>query len=147
MQATVLIADDDPDILDLISALLTQEGFQTVLCSNGLVALQRIQAQRPALAIVDLFMPVMSGRELIQHVRDAPGSHLPILLMSASSSLPPSDLLQADAYLAEPFDLEELLEYVTLFTSQSDNEVCPKMAEPVSFLSTRQQRDDANSGT
>lgn len=112
MPATVLIADDDPDILDLITALLDQEGFQTVTFSDGLAALHTIRTQRPALAIIDLAMPVLDGRELIERLRKEPGEPLPVIAMSASLNEPPPDLLQADAYLAKPFDLEELLEHV-----------------------------------
>jgi len=112
MPATVLIADDDPDILDLITALLVGEGFQTVTFSDGLAALHAIRTQRPELAIIDLAMPVLDGRELIGRLRKEPGEPLPVIAMSASLNAPPPDLLQADAYLAKPFDLEELLEHV-----------------------------------
>lgn len=119
MPATVLIADDDPDVLDLITALLDQEGFQTVVFSDGLAALHAIRTQRPALAIIDLAMPVLDGRELIERLRKEPGEPLPVIAMSASLNAPPPDLLQADAYLAKPFDLEELLEHVKCLANRS----------------------------
>ncbi len=118
MTATILIADDDPDILELITALLTEEGFHTVGFNDGLAALQHIRAQRPAVAIIDMAMPVMDGRELIERLRQEPGPPVPVIAMSAAfhpSSIQP---IEVDAYLTKPFDLEELLGHVQYFSSQ-----------------------------
>lgn len=133
MPATVLIADDDPDILDLIAALLAQEGFQTVAFSDGLAALHAIRTQRPALAIIDLAMPVLDGRELIERLRKEPGEPLPVIAMSASISAPPPDQLQADAYLAKPFDLEELLEHVKYLANRSSEPAIAGADDPPSL--------------
>lgn len=116
MTAMILIADDDPDILELITALLTEEGFHTVGFSDGLAALHHIRAQRPAVAIIDMAMPVMDGRELIERLRQEPGPPLPVIAMSAAfhpSSIQP---LEVEAFLTKPFDLEELLEHVQYFS-------------------------------
>src|SRR5579885_2359315 len=118
MTAMVLIADDDPDMLDLLSALLTEEGFQTVAVSDSLAALHIIRTQRPTLAIIDMAMPVMDGRELIERLRQEPGPPVPVIAMSAAfhpSSIQP---IEVDAYLTKPFDLEELLGHVQYFSSQ-----------------------------
>src|SRR5690349_20670353 len=117
MTATILIADDDPDILELITALLTEEGFHTVGFNDGLAALHHIRAQRPAVAIIDMAMPVMDGRELIERLRQEPGPPVPVIAMSAAfhpSSIQP---IEVDAYLTKPFDLEELLGHVQYFSS------------------------------
>ena len=120
MPGTILIADDDPDILELITALLTAEDFQTVVCGDGMAALHIIRTQRPALAIIDLGMPLMNGYELIERLRAEPGEPLPVIAMSAAMYEPSPDQLQADAYLAKPFDLEELLEHVKYLTSREN---------------------------
>ncbi len=112
MAAIVLIVDDDPDVLELISALLNEEGFQTVTCRDGLAALQAFTTRRPALAIIDLAMPIMTGYELIERLRTAPGQPLPIIAISSAMYAPAPDRLQVDDYLAKPFDLEELLAHV-----------------------------------
>jgi DNA-binding response OmpR family regulator len=117
MPGPVLIADDDPDILELLTALLTEEGFQTVVCGDGLAALHLIRTRRPALAIIDLGMPLMNGYELIERLRAEPGEPFPVIAMSAAMYEPSLDQLQVDAYLAKPFDLEELLEHVKYLTS------------------------------
>jgi two-component system response regulator MprA len=120
MPPTILVADDDPDILEVITTLLTQEGYQTIACANGLLALQQIALQRPALAIIDLSMPVMDGKEVILHLHQAPGPRLPVILMSASIYLPAQEKLQVEAYLAKPFDLEELLFHVLALAGQPE---------------------------
>lgn len=125
MTATILIADDDPDILELITALLTEEGFHVVGFTDGLAALHHIRAQRPAVAIIDMAMPVMDGRELIERLRQEPGPPLPIIAMSAAfhpSSIQP---LEVEAYLTKPFDLEELLEHVQYFSCHQSAPTAP----------------------
>ena len=118
MAALILIADDDPDVLELISALLEEEGFQTVTCRDGLEALHAITIHRPALAIIDLAMPIMTGYELIERLRAALGQPFPMIAISSAMYAPPPDQLQVDAYLAKPFDLEELLAHVTYLAQQ-----------------------------
>ncbi len=120
MAATVIVVDDDPTMRDLLSALLSEAGLQTIACSDSLSALHAIRTQRPALAIIDLAMPVMDGRELIEHVRQEPGKPLPVIALSGAAYTPPDDSLQVDAYLTRPLDLEELLEQVTYLTCSSD---------------------------
>lgn len=144
MTAPVLVADDDPDILDLITALLNQEGFQTVTFSDGLAALHWIRTQRPALAIIDLSMPVLDGRELIERLRKEPGDPLPVIAMSASIYDPPSELLQADAYLTKPFDLEELLEQVKYLTSRKGEPDARSAEDYASLAPVRQSSADVH---
>jgi DNA-binding response OmpR family regulator len=137
MTATVLLADDDPDILELLSALLTEEGFHVVAFSDGLAALHHIRAQHPDVAIIDLAMPVMDGRELIKRLRSEPGPSVPVIAMSASLYPSTAEILDADAYLTKPFDLEELLAEVQHFTRQSEHQNPPGTADPFSLIAAR----------
>ena len=137
MTTTVLLADDDPDILELLTALLTEEGFHVVAFSDGLAALQHIRAQRPDVAIIDLAMPVMDGRELIERLRSEPGSPVPVIAMSASVYASSAEMLNADAYLTKPFDLEELLAEVQHFTHQPDRQNISGTADTFSLISAR----------
>jgi DNA-binding response OmpR family regulator len=139
MTATVLIVDDDPDILDLLSALLTEEGFQTVAVSDGLTALRLISTNRPALAIIDLAMPIMDGQELIERLRKEPGEPLPIIAMSAALYAPPPDLPHVDAYLAKPFDLEELMEHVHYLAHCAEAPEAQRFEAQPSFIPLRQR--------
>ncbi len=144
MTATVLIADDDPDILELITALLTEEGFHTIAFSDGLAALHHIRTQHPQVAIIDLAMPVMDGRELIEHVRSEPGPPIPIIAMSATISPASAEQLETDAYLTKPFDLEELLEQVKyLAHRQSGEQNTAQTTDQFSLISARQRPSDS----
>jgi DNA-binding response OmpR family regulator len=134
MPGTVLIADDDPDILELITALLTEEGFQTVTCGDGIAALHLIRTQRPALALIDLGMPLINGYELIERLRAEPGEPLPVVAMSVAMYEPSPDQLQVDAYLAKPFDLEELLEHVNYLTSRENTPEIQNTPEQASVV-------------
>ncbi len=138
MPIRILVADDDADILEVITALLTQEGYQTIACSNGLAALQQIHTQRPALAIIDLAMPVMDGKEVIRRIRQGTGPYLPIILMTASIHVPTLETLQVDAYLAKPFDLEELLTHVLTFAGPPEDTTAVKATSPHIRSSSRE---------
>ncbi len=142
MTAMVLIADDDPDMLDLLSALLTEEGFQTVAVSDSLAALHIIRTQRPTLAIIDLALPVMDGRELIERLRQEPGPPLPIIATTAAPFPDPNEPLEVDAYLIKPFDLEELLDHVTYLASQQ-KPASSRAGDQLSLISVRQSHPDA----
>ncbi len=132
MAAKILIVDDDPDVLDLISALLDEEGFQTITCSDGLAALHTIATDCPTLAIIDLAMPIMTGYELIERLRQMPDQPLPVIAISSAMYAPPPDLLQVDAYLAKPFDLEELLAHVTYLAQRhSENDAAQPILTPI----------------
>ncbi len=142
MTATVLLADDDPDILELLTALLTEEGFHVVAFSDGLAALHHMRVQRPDIAIIDLAMPVMDGRELIERLRSEPGPPVPVIAMSASLYSSTAEMLDADAYLTKPFDLEELLAEVQHFTRQSEHQGTPGTADTFSLIAARHSPPD-----
>ncbi len=104
---TVLIADDEPAIVDLLAQFLEDEGY-TVECANdGLAALEKTREVRPALVIADVMMPKMDGFELLdQLATDHPA--VPVILMSAAVV----SRREGVPFIAKPFDLGELLDLV-----------------------------------
>lgn len=109
---TVLLVDDEHAILDALSGILEDEGFRVVTASNGREALARLAEAVPDVALVDVMMPVMDGRELLREMQDeARWKHVPVVLMSAV----PQSILERDGPLAcagffqKPFDLWKLL--------------------------------------
>lgn len=68
----VLIADDEPDILEIISYNLIKEGYEILTAKNGIEALERISSFKPDLVILDIMMPKMSGVEVCKIVRSKP---------------------------------------------------------------------------
>ena len=108
----ILVVDDEPAIRDLIVAVLEDEGYAVVAATNGRRALDLLPAERPDLVIMDIMMPEMDGREAYRRLRELPElAHVPVVMMSAASS--PDQLSpRVAAFLAKPFDLDDLLETI-----------------------------------
>ncbi len=110
---TVLIVDDELDIVEAVKTILEEERYKVVTCGNGREALKCLEESRPDLAILDIMMPVMNGYETIKAIRQRKDfAELPILIMSA---IPPSVKIKDYAwagFLKKPFSLQALLEQV-----------------------------------
>lgn len=109
----VLIADDDPDILELVSLTLERDGYEVAQARNGEEAL-RIAAERQLhLAVLDLMMPGINGHEVTRRLRAAEnGRKVPILILSAFAEDRQAALALeagADAYMRKPFSPRALL--------------------------------------
>lgn len=107
----VLIADDEPGIRALVADVLAEEGYQVQTAGDGLSALLAIRADPPALVLLDVAMPGMTGDELARQL-DAEGPRVPIIIMTAGTN--PERFLKhgASAVLAKPFNLPALLTLV-----------------------------------
>ncbi|RKH13212.1 response regulator [Corallococcus praedator] len=115
---TVLVVDDELDIAEAVQAILEEEHFRVILCGNGREALEKLTELKPALAIIDVMMPVMNGYETIDAIRKDPRHVFPILVMSAIQPPREKSAQQGWAgFLKKPFSLEALLESVTRLTS------------------------------
>jgi CheY-like chemotaxis protein len=110
---TVLLVDDEHAILDALSGILEDEGFRVVTAGNGREALARMEEVKPDVALLDVMMPVMDGRELLREMHaDARWRDIPVVLMSAvpqSILTRDSPLVCAD-FFQKPFDLWKLLD-------------------------------------
>jgi len=107
----VMIVDDDPNIRELVRALLKNGGFDVCEAKDGRDALQRIVDENADLAIVDLMMPNMDGYELCKKLRQY-YENLPVLMLTAKAELPSKVKgfeAGADDYLTKPFEGDELL--------------------------------------
>lgn len=107
---TILVVDDDPHILNLVSIHLQKAGYQCLKASNGQEALALLQKTMPDLAILDVMMPGMNGYELTEKIRE--GSDLPVLLLTAKGTLSDKErgfLAGSDDYVVKPFEPKELL--------------------------------------
>ena len=106
----VLVVDDDPMIVDMLIDFLDFEGYTARGASNGREALDMIMARRPALLLLDMHMPEMSGAELIQALSRSTFADLPIIVITAS----PVDahyitVPRNVACMSKPLDLDALL--------------------------------------
>ena len=113
--STVLVVDDDPDILEALSEILEAEGFEIRRARNGKEALDRLEPDAPQLILLDLMMPVMDGWEFAQRMRQRPPeiARIPIIVLSADRNVGSKAAdLGAVGHLAKPFELNDLLELV-----------------------------------
>lgn len=119
MSATVVIADDDADIRELVAIAVARSGL-TLLASvgDGTAALSAIREHRPDLAILDISMPGLSGIEVCQAARADPESgDLRILLLSASvdeNAQAVGREAGADHFIAKPFSPRVLTEWLSV---------------------------------
>lgn len=114
----ILVVDDDAGIRELISETLADEGYAVVAAPNGVIALRLLEECHPSLILLDLLMPLMDGDEFLRRYREMPGPHVPVVVFSASGLNRVGRTtrnLDADAFLAKPFDLEDLLKLVVRF--------------------------------
>jgi signal transduction histidine kinase/DNA-binding response OmpR family regulator len=113
-QLRILIADDKPDNITLLSRYLENEGYVCLTAADGEQALTCIRAEMPDLVLLDVNMPVKDGFEALQEIRsDAAISHIPVIILTAAR-LEPMDMqyalnIGADDYVTKPFDRRELL--------------------------------------
>lgn len=112
----VLVADDDPDILDLLTLNLECHGYQVHGASDGEQARDLALELLPDLVVLDVMMPKMSGLEVLAVLKANESTReIPVVMLTAKAS--DSDVWQgwqagADYYITKPFDLDELMRFI-----------------------------------
>ena len=113
MATKILIADDEPNIVISLEFLLRREGYEVVVAHDGVQALERVRAERPDLAILDVMMPNRNGFEVCQDLRHDPEfKTLRIMMLTAKgrdTEVSKGLALGADVYMTQPFSTRDLL--------------------------------------
>lgn len=113
MQGTLLVVDDEPDVVDLVRYRLNGAGFEVLTADNGLEALRLAREHRPELIVLDLMLPEMTGEEVCRRLKQEPDTTgIPVLMLTAKAG--PNERIAgleigADDYLAKPFSPRELV--------------------------------------
>lgn len=121
---TILVADDDPDILELIGFRLEQVGHTTMLARDGARALELARERTPALCVLDVLMPRLSGFEVLRALRDDERTRsVPVIMLTAS--VQDRDVARgyevgADEYMRKPFNPKELQARVEALLSDEE---------------------------
>src|SRR3990167_436767 len=121
--ATIVIADDLPDLLQALKETLEREGFAVTAVGDGQSALDAIRANPPDIAVLDLKMPRMTGFQVCEALRQDPLlENLPVIILSASgtrdSKVAGLDL-GADDFITKPVDVRELLARIRMILKRS----------------------------
>lgn len=111
---SVLVVDDEPQVVWMLQFSLEAEGYQTYAARNGRAALEEVQEHHPALMLLDIMMPVLDGWSVLERLQQLPEGERPrVVVVSARSSLrdrAKAAELGADAFVAKPFSVDDLLE-------------------------------------
>ena len=115
----ILVVDDDPRLLHIVSLYLGIEGYDVVQASNGEDGLKSVEAQAPDLVIMDIMMPGMDGVEACRRIRgNSQTAHIPVVMFSALSSdddVERARLAGANHLITKPFNLVGLGQVVKSF--------------------------------
>ncbi len=127
---TILLVDDERNIVDLARLYLEQEGFKVEAAYDGQTALDRVKSQPPALIVLDLMLPVVDGWEVCRRVRAA--SDVPIIMLTARDDDVDKIVgleLGADDYMTKPFNPRELVARIKAILRRAGR--APEGAKPV----------------
>jgi DNA-binding response OmpR family regulator len=114
----ILVVDDEVSIAETLSIVFEDEGFLCAIAANGRAALDEARRERPDLVVLDLMMPVMDGRAMLQAMRADPALRdVPVLVMSAAPALFAELPVRPQAFLQKPFDIEAMVTIAKGFLS------------------------------
>lgn len=116
-QKTIVVFDDDQDLLDIFRFLLEEEGYKVVLFNNCDDVVQKVRETKPALILMDNWIPLVGGEKAIILLKlEEDLKHIPVVLVSASNDVnEAANRAGADGFIAKPFDFELMLDMVTKF--------------------------------
>jgi CheY-like chemotaxis protein len=119
LRGKILIIEDDPDIMRLLSRTLTGAGYQVVNAFGGADALRKVQAHAPDLVLTDLAMPQMSGVQVIQMIKQNPDTaRIPVIAVTAhmwDGIAQAAGQVGADGFINKPFSSKTLLQEVAAY--------------------------------
>ena len=116
MSKTVLIADDEPNIVISLEFLLEQDGYRVLVARDGNEALEAIEREVPDLVLLDVMLPRLSGYDVCQRIRENPAwTKIRVIMLTARGrevEVTKGLALGADAYVTKPFSTRDLLDQV-----------------------------------
>ena len=109
--ASLLVVEDEPNILELLSASLRYAGFDVLTATSGSEAVQAAQRHRPDLIVLDVMLPDMDGFDVVRRLRGG-GARVPVVFLTARDAMEDKIrglTLGGDDYVTKPFSLEEVI--------------------------------------
>ncbi len=127
-KGTILVADDDPDIVAIAKATLEKEGYVVQTAYNGMEVFSRLEEKKPDLIILDIIMPHMEGLEVLTRLKGiAETSSIPVIIITAKGQygdMAESYILGADYYMPKPFTSTHLI-YAINYVFSGDQKHLP----------------------
>jgi DNA-binding response OmpR family regulator len=112
----VLIIEDEPNIIEAISFILSRDGWEVDTHSNGQTALAAVRAKRPDLVILDVMLPGMSGYDILKALRaESATRDLPVMVLTARGQTKDREMAEkmgADRFMTKPFSNTEMRDAV-----------------------------------
>ncbi|WP_067670194.1 response regulator transcription factor [Nocardia miyunensis] len=134
-EARILVVDDEPMIVELLSVSLRYQGFEVTSAGNGAEGLDKAKTFRPDALIVDVMMPGMDGFGLLRRLR-ADGIEAPVLFLTARDEVEDKVTgltLGADDYVTKPFSLEEVVARLRVILRRSGHAVEERKSSRIRF--------------
>ena len=120
MAGRVLLIEDEPNIIEAIRFILSRDGWQVDVHSNGSTALEKLQDKRPDFVILDVMLPNRSGFDILADIRASEEfAQLPVLMLTARGQKKDRDLAEqygASQFMTKPFSNAEVLSSVRALT-------------------------------
>jgi len=123
MSQTILVVDDNVDVVIIVQTILEANGYEVRVAYGGAEALAQLAEHKPDLMILDIMMPEMNGLEVLEQMREIPSSaQIPVILLTAKGN--DEDVLSgyqygANYYMPKPFTSEQLLYGIRLVLEQT----------------------------
>ncbi len=122
---TILVVDDEPDFINIVTSILKKEGYKIVSASNGLEAISRAKEQRPDAILMDRTMPEMGGDEALTRLKESPDTlSIPVILVTSLNKY--DDIsggynLGADSYITKPYTRNQIIQGLKLVLASRPN--------------------------
>jgi CheY-like chemotaxis protein len=116
MSAKILVVEDDPDIIRILTHVLTSAGYHVIPAYGGEDAIRKVKQHMPDLVLTDLAMPKVSGVEVIEVIKTDPDTqHIPVIAVTAhvwDGIAQSAGQVGCDGYIAKPFNTKQIIQEV-----------------------------------
>lgn len=116
VQKTILIVDDEKDLVDLMAVMLETQGFVVMKAFSGEEAITKLEEQKPDIILLDIMMPQMSGYEFCQKIKgDDRHKSIPVILVTAkvqSEDQKRGKEAGADGFITKPYEYSQLIQEI-----------------------------------
>ena len=149
MKETILLVDDEANIVELARLYLAQEGYRVESAGDGRTALDKVAAIRPALIVLDLMLPVIDGWDVCRRLRAGDQRDLPIIMLTARDDDVDKIVgleLGADDYMTKPFNPRELVARIKAILRRSERTAAPAHTIRVGDLTIDAARREVHVG-